>query len=88
MTALQKMIDTIASGTPCIQEAGYGPFVLPDAKGSKPFASRTARQGERLGLMVLSYEATHGKGKHRWCWVLTEKGRRAASNTELSRATK
>ena len=80
MTALQRLIDTIASGTPCVQEAGFGPFVFPDTKGAKPFAARTARLGERLGLMTLEWGSV-GKGdKCAWCWVLTEEGRRAASN--------
>lgn len=75
MGALDELIATIAAGTHCVQEAGFGPFVYAD---KRVFASRTARAGERLGLMTLSYQPT-GKRGHAWMWTLTDAGQKRAT---------
>ena len=72
MAALDDLIQTIASGAKCEQEAGCGPFVFAPAR---TFAARTARHGERLGLLELVWCAPH------WRWVLTEAGHKRAANT-------
>lgn len=75
MAALDDLIATIASGVHCVQEAGCGPFVYAD---KRVFSSRTARAGERLGLMTLAWRADH----RTWMWVLTDAGKKRATNKE------
>lgn len=75
MSALDDLIATIASGERCVQERGDGPFVYAD---KRVFSSRTARAGERLGLMILDW-----RGDPRaWMWVLTDEGRKRHAATE------
>lgn len=68
----------IAAGVACTQQAGDGPYVY--AKGrARPFSSRTARCGERLGLLRLDWCTV----KWAWRWSLTEKGWAAIARREI-----
>ena len=67
MDALQELINTIKSGAVCSQEAGDGPFVFV-AGSDRRFSARTARRGERLGLLQHSW-CTHSR---KWRWIVIE----------------
>ena len=76
MSALDDLIATIASGERCVQEAGGGPFVYAE---KRVFSSRTARAGERLGLMALAWRRAGHRGPEAWMWVLTDAGKKRAA---------
>lgn len=75
MDALQQLIQTIKGGAVCSQESGDGPFVFV-AGSEQRFSSRTARRGERLGLLQHGWCPTARK----WRWSLTEAGKKQADN--------
>ena len=65
--ALAEMIERIEGGAVCFQEAGWGPFVFIIGDSSKHFSARTARKGERMGLLALDWCTQYNK----WRWNLT-----------------